>query len=1315
MKGTKESLSTSLTDVIRITQESEEAFRLSIRYATLSKAQAVSIQPILREFIAHNVCYIEGSKTAKRHTGYITSIASSEKEAAQALIGALHAQRNTRQQPIPKSSGASYRHEGDTHAGTLVQGPYYDHPTFVLRPLSEEVPTVGSSKDSDLEKEQKPQQPPGSPLIKTLKKYYHCYATVQLPVFEIKQSIKDCYIRLALVSYHPWSQQESSERQQTFTQLYGFEQAQAFGRLRTHEVLFKSGALQDVKPSRLFDEHDRVLVMGRAGIGKSTFCKKMIYDWSQGALWGDFDMVYWLPLRYLLNYLPKKTRNSNEKLAHFIYFVYKSMGTKEDDLPKNIIVTITEQLNDTTQKTLFLLDGYHEVATIIKDTQHRHHALLSESLLKKNYFILTSQPHATAQNREIQALQDEKMYTYELLGFTGQDIPRYIKTVFLLKGQSEPHITQHVDKYRQDMMGLLRRNPYISGIMHVPINLALLCSVWKPGLFADKKTVTMSMLYNRILFEITKRNHAKLKGQREYSIENDYTPDELKTLYHPIYLYLGHVALRGLLETQIFFDEDILRSYLLMHKIDIQNFFKKHTSLPNTSQHVLDKDLLKKVTQLGFWHWKLTGNRIQCEFLDPTFQKYFAAFFLVDWWLHPRQYENHAIPYQESQYRSAKHLMQVLAKEPNFEVVFWFCAGLLKQNEPAQLESYYSLLPPTHLPKLFWGWTWVSKDDRWPLYLSGQCLEESEGMPKKRADRILQAYNKRVQNQWLDASKRLTFEVTKDDQQLLYYLNLAHHIKEATSIIPKLKAKVAEFTSERQHLFYNHLLIKLSTSDDLPRAYLDKNKQVALRRHAAQRLLELGVEEQAVLAVLEADIKSRDYQIRHSAARLLIARGRRDVRVLRDQLDKDDYKIRQDAAVQLIELDQAKTAALTVLNKDLKDSNNGPVQQSAAMRLARLRINEKVCIELLTNDLSAVDFQRSQRAAVYLLLLGQERERAKAVLFDDLMIYDYRDSMIQNYSILYQDDPMLYIANVPNIWGIASLNLMLLEVPEHQARAKRACIDYLSEYGRESHATIWATLESFRQYAPVGSGFIRILIEVIMKEVTSGSDFANKEAFLLLKKLSNINEHVLPMLLDAAAEEGNWRVRLTAILVLERLKPTDTRVLPALLGAVVEDENAAVREAAIQALGSLRSTDAYALSVLLDAAVEDEDENVWKAAIQMLTWIARQSDQVLSFIFQAADKSNGLQKEIINQILQRIIWQEGVTIETLKERLHQRQRLSLFVAKGLTRGHSTADITQQLTAHVMRFFKANQTVVASPNDSDQDQEEGASKQFGPHT
>ena len=96
-----------------------------------------------------------------------------------------------------------------------------------------------------------------------------------------------------------------------------------------------------------------MLIFGRAGIGKSTFCRYIAYQWARGSYWSEYELLALIPLRRLTadRYpIPIKPilllTSSRKKFSSF------ELSKKEEQI-------FEEEFDP--KKTLWILDGYDEI------------------------------------------------------------------------------------------------------------------------------------------------------------------------------------------------------------------------------------------------------------------------------------------------------------------------------------------------------------------------------------------------------------------------------------------------------------------------------------------------------------------------------------------------------------------------------------------------------------------------------------------------------------------------------------------------------------------------------------------------------------------------------------------------------------------------------------------------------------------------------------------------------------------------------------------------------------------------------------------
>ncbi|CAF4401754.1 unnamed protein product, partial [Adineta steineri] len=124
-------------------------------------------------------------------------------------------------------------------------------------------------------------------------------------------SIEESYINLASV--------ETKKQQQKEKQLRNASNSDAI--MGSFEEIYGSKTTIDVK--NIFEtcksQEKKVLVFGRAGIGKSTFCRYIAYQWAMGSYWTQYELLALIPLRRLTtNRYPPLSNGQNYSLIDLV-------------------------------------------------------------------------------------------------------------------------------------------------------------------------------------------------------------------------------------------------------------------------------------------------------------------------------------------------------------------------------------------------------------------------------------------------------------------------------------------------------------------------------------------------------------------------------------------------------------------------------------------------------------------------------------------------------------------------------------------------------------------------------------------------------------------------------------------------------------------------------------------------------------------------------------------------------------------------------------------------------------------------------------
>ena len=439
--------------------------------------------------------------------------------------------------------------------------------------------------------------------------------------FPIEQS----YINLAIV--------ETREHQDDEKKLRIAQHSDSI--MGTYEEIYGSKTsieIKDIfKPCQ--DSKRKVLVSGRAGIGKSTFCRYIAHQWATGKILREYDLVALIPLRSLTNdrYPRLDTPYSPIDIVIAQCLQDFNLSSKDKEL-------FEQEFNNV--RILWLLDGYDE--RVQNGPIHLND--LFRKLLNTTDHIITSRPYQNTLPLQVQM---------EITGFTDQNIRNYIKQ-FFDEVRNESQSTQiNVEK----LIPFLRSNPRLWGIAHIPINLELICSAWSNNDWSGSKTMTTTMLYDKVVEWMCRRYLEKHQG---FSSEK-LNAIRKKQLYKECRVelkFLERLAFLGMVKNTI-----ILRPKLLEQAED--------ESGCSTAEHpnLLNIGILKSFSQVG------TGTQIEVDkdhyFVHLSFQEYFAARYLVN-------------DFKQGNGQEAIKFIQGHKYQQRLRYVLTFTSGLLTDDDNAK-------------------------------------------------------------------------------------------------------------------------------------------------------------------------------------------------------------------------------------------------------------------------------------------------------------------------------------------------------------------------------------------------------------------------------------------------------------------------------------------------------------------------------------------------------------------------------------------------------------------------------------------------------
>nr|XP_058952188.1 NACHT, LRR and PYD domains-containing protein 3-like [Pocillopora verrucosa] len=373
----------------------------------------------------------------------------------------------------------------------------------------------------------------------------------------IKRDYKD-----AVLCPFPWCEEElQMELSEIFTRL------KIVGRKKERARLTKD----IVKMTDVFNPHKQcekprvVLIEGLPGMGKTTYCQKLGYDWSVKdisleACFPKVDMLLRLSCRDM------KTTNIEDAINDQLL----PLDTDEKER-ENVFHFI--RCNQS--RILLVLDGLDELP---QDLFEGLLPLIKGRVFSNTYLLLTARHEA---GMKVRQYCDTLL---EIVGYTSQDADSYIKKYF--SNHDDPSLAKKLIRG-------LNRNQKLRELSANPLNTALLCLVCEDsrGIFPHNRT----LLYHELVSCVLRRYFSRKKIVLGNKSPIEECSDQLNQL--------GKFALSALLKDQLAFTPEELKSQ---------------------STEFLGFGFLSREASASKMKPKATY-----AFTHKTFQEYFAAFHLA--------------------------------------------------------------------------------------------------------------------------------------------------------------------------------------------------------------------------------------------------------------------------------------------------------------------------------------------------------------------------------------------------------------------------------------------------------------------------------------------------------------------------------------------------------------------------------------------------------------------------------------------------------------------------------------------------------------
>ncbi len=478
--------------------------------------------------------------------------------------------------------------------------------------------------------------------------------------------IKTCFIRLAIIER---KEQIGKEKKKLAKQINSGEHT---GIYRSYEDIYvheekKLIPVKDVFKKVSHRRSPRVLVIGRAGIGKSTASVFASFCWAEGNFWDQYKLVFYIKARNL----KKDIYKHDVTLAYIIQQeCFSKLSTIPSEKDINILLESYPKNN-----ILIMLDGFDELTK----TSPCYERIIE--LIKRPLNIETSAYSIIVFTRPFTDLcENDFDEVVECMGFLTEDIQKFVrlKEVWPNPKSKDALKPEEISSRQQLVLEFFKESYSIHTLMHVPILLDMFCAMCVNSM-PILKNITITELLEKFI------NHLWTEyDNRQKIIHPELTEKELDEKKKKARMLLRLLAVLATHNNVIVFGEDLInRAIKIVYRCEEND---NHKYL----QDILEPGLLYSSDGENYYYPHL------------IFQEFFMAEYIRDIYIEQVEFTHSVI---KDCYQSLDEYIAYIKHHKNYENILAFLAGLLKlypqlskrffeaiTGEPKDIIGHYSKL-----------------------------------------------------------------------------------------------------------------------------------------------------------------------------------------------------------------------------------------------------------------------------------------------------------------------------------------------------------------------------------------------------------------------------------------------------------------------------------------------------------------------------------------------------------------------------------------------------------------------------------------------